>query len=130
MILDSSVPLAIIFGETGHEQFTKSIGAATTLRFSAASLLEASIVAERRNGDTGILWLDSLLRRSQVKIEPVTEEQALIARQAFSTYGKGRHPASLNFGDCFSYALAKSLGEPLLFKGDDFRKTDVLPALP
>jgi ribonuclease VapC len=72
----------------------------------------------------------SMLRESRIAIEPFTEEHAFLARQAFSDYGKGRHPAGLNFGDCFSCALAKATGEPLLFKGDDFRKTDVLPALP
>ena len=70
------------------------------------------------------------MRRAAISIEPVTVEQALLAREAFSDYGKGRHPAALNFGDCFSYALAKATGEPLLFKGDDFQKTDVIPALP
>ena len=73
---------------------------------------------------------DSFLRQARISIEPVTEEQAHIARQAYSIYGKGRHPAGLNFGDCFSYALAKSSGEPLLFKGEEFRKTDIVPALP
>lgn len=71
-----------------------------------------------------------MLRTSNIVIEPFTEEHAFLARQAFSDYGKGRHPAGLNFGDCFSYALAKSTGEPLLFKGEDFRRTDVIPALP
>jgi ribonuclease VapC len=71
-----------------------------------------------------------MLRQSSIAIEPFTERQAFLARQAFSDYGKGRHPAGLSFGDCFSYALAKATGEPLLFRGDDFRKTDVIPALP
>jgi ribonuclease VapC len=71
-----------------------------------------------------------MLRESRITIEPFTEEHAFLARQAFSDYGKGRHAAGLNFGDCFSYALAKATGEPLLFKGDDFRKTDIIPALP
>jgi ribonuclease VapC len=75
-------------------------------------------------------FLESLLRRASISIESVTVEQALPAREAYSDYGKGRHPAGLNFGDCFSYALAKATGEPLLFIGDDFRKTDVIPALP
>jgi ribonuclease VapC len=71
-----------------------------------------------------------MLRESRITIEAFTVEHAFLARQAFSEFGKGRHPAGLNFGDCFSYALAKATGEPLLFKGDDFRKTDVIPALP
>jgi ribonuclease VapC len=69
------------------------------------------------------------VRRAGIKIEPVTQDQALLARQGFSDYGKGRHPAGLNFGDCFSYALAKSTGDSLLFKGEDFRQTDVRPAM-
>ena len=73
---------------------------------------------------------EALFREARIQIEPVTAEQALLARQGYSDYGKGRHPAGLNFGDCFSYALAKATGEPLLFKGEDFRQTDIQPALP
>ncbi len=87
-------------------------------------------MAEGRGGDLGVRQCDSFFRNSKVLVEPVTEDQALLARQAYSDYGKGRNPAGLNFGDCFSYALAKALGEPLLFKGDDFRQTDIQPALP
>jgi len=130
MILDASVPLAIIFGEAGNEELAQAVASASIRKFSAGSLLEASIVAESRKGDTGVRWLDLFLHRASVSIEPFTEDQALLARQAYSEYGKGRHPAGLNFGDCFSYALAKTTGEPLLFKGDDFRKTDITPALP
>ena len=72
----------------------------------------------------------SFLQETRIIIEPVTEEQAFLARQCYSDYGKGRHPAALNYGDCFSYALAKAMDEPLLFKGDDFRKTDVVSAIP
>jgi ribonuclease VapC len=98
-------------------------------RISAASFVEASIVAESRLGDQGLRQCDSFFRTSRISIEPVTEEQALLARQAYSDYGEGRHPAGLNLGDCFAYALAKSTGEPLLFKGDDFLQTDIQPAL-
>jgi len=87
------------------------------------------MVAESRIGDQGLLQCDSFFRTSRVSVEPVTEEQALLARQGYSDYGKGRHPSGLNFGDCFSYALAKSTGEPLLFKGEDFRQTDIQSAL-
>lgn len=87
------------------------------------------MVAESRSGDAGIRQREALFRIARIAIQAVTEEQAYIASQAFSTFGKGRHPAGLNFGDCFSYALAKATGEPLLFKGDDFRKTDVRAAL-
>jgi ribonuclease VapC len=130
VILDTSAVLAIVLGEPGAEVFVNAIASATPCRISAASFLEASIIAESRIGDQGIRQVDSFFRSSGISVEPVTEEQALLARQGYSDYGKGRHPASLNFGDCFAYALAKSTGEPLLFKGDDFRQTDVQPALP
>jgi ribonuclease VapC len=130
MILDTSAALAIAFGEPGYEQFVQAVSLALPRRMSAASFLEASMVADSRKRDTGVLLLDSFLRTSAVRIEPVSEQHALIARQCYFDFGKGHHPAGLNFGDCFSYALAKATGEPLLFKGDDFRKTDVIPALP
>jgi ribonuclease VapC len=130
VILDSSAVIAIIFGEPGYEDLARIIALEDRSRLSAGSLVESSIVAESLAGDRGIRLLDSFLHRSSIIIEPVTEEQALLARQGYSDFGKGRHPAGLNFGDCFSYALSKATGEPLLFKGDDFRKTDVVPALP
>jgi ribonuclease VapC len=129
MIIDTSAALAVVLGEPGFEVFASAISASATRRISAASFLEASIVAETRAGDRGLRQFDSFIRESEPAIEPVTHEHALIAREGFSNYGKGRHPAGLNFGDCFAYALAKSTGEPLLFKGEDFRQTDVLPAL-
>jgi ribonuclease VapC len=129
MIVDTSAALAVVLGEPGFEAFASAISASETRRISAASFLEASIVAETRAGDRGLRQFDSFIRESELAIEPVTHEHALIAREGFSNYGKGRHPAGLNFGDCFAYALAKSTGEPLLFKGEDFRQTDVLPAL-
>jgi ribonuclease VapC len=85
---------------------------------------------ESRAGDAAIRHFDALFRQARILIEPVTEEQALLARQGYSDYGKGRHAAGLNFGDCFSYALARATGEPLLFKGQDFSQTDIQPALP
>jgi len=129
MIVDTSAALAVVLGEPGFEAFASAISASETRRISAASFLEASIVAETRAGDRGLRQFDSFIRESELAIEPVTHEHALIAREGFSNYGKGRHPAGLNFGDCFAYALAKSTGEPLLFKGEDFRQTDVLSAL-
>jgi ribonuclease VapC len=129
MIVDTSAALAIVLGEPGFEVFATAISASETRRISAASFLEASIVAETRAGDRGLRQFDSFIRESELAVEPVTYEHALIAREGFSHYGKGRHPADLNFGDCFAYALAKSTSEPLLFKGGDFRQTDVLPAL-
>jgi ribonuclease VapC len=90
----------------------------------------ASVVVESRGGADARRFLESLLRRAAISVEPVTVQQAVLAREAFSDYGKGRHPASLNFGDCFSYALAKATAEPLLFKGENFGQTDVISALP
>lgn len=110
--------------------FDQAIVAAAAPRISAPTFVEVSIVIETRTGAQGVLLWETMLRESRMAIEPFTEEHAFLARQAYSDYGKGRHPAGLNFGDCFSYALAKSTGEPLLFKGEDFRKTDVIPALP
>jgi ribonuclease VapC len=129
MILDTSALVAVALREPGFEIFDEAI-AASPCRVSAPTFVEVSIVLETRTGAQGVLLWEAMLRRANVTIEPFTEEHALIARRAFADYGKGRHPAGLNFGDCFSYALAKATGEPLLFRGDDFRKTDVTPALP
>ena len=130
MIVDTSVVIAIIFGESDADVLARAISMAPSCRLSAGSFLEASILAESRSGDKGIRLLDSFLQESRAIIEPVTEEQGLLARQGYSDFGTGRHAAGLNFGDCFAYALAKATGEPLLFKGEDFRKTDIIPALP
>ncbi len=130
MILDTSAVLAIVLGEPGFEVFVDAIASAPSCRISAASFVEASILTESRIGDQGIRQCDSFFRTSRISVEPVTEDQALLARQGYSDYGKGRHPAGLNFGDCFAYALAKATGEPLLFKGQDFSQTDIQPALP
>lgn len=126
MIVDSSAILAILLSEEEADDFTERVLRAGVCRISAVSFVEASIIAESRGGDGSIRQLDALLRKVGIAVEPVSEEQALSARQAFSDFGKGRHPAGLNLGDCFSYALAKVAGEPLLFKGNDFRKTDVI----
>lgn len=125
MVIDSSAIIAILSNEPEAESIAEAIAADPIRLMSAASLLEVAIVIEARYGEAGGDKLDQLLQTGQIKIEPVTVEQAEVARRAFRTYGKGRHPAALNFGDCFSYALAKILGEPLLFKGDDFSKTDL-----
>ena len=95
---------------------------------SVANLIETSLVIESRFGAEGSRDLDLLVERARIELVPVDLEQLRIARRAFSRFGKGRHPAALNFGDCFAYALARSLGEPLLFKGDDFAKTDLATA--
>ena len=129
MILDRSAVLAILFREPGFEAFEKAVADAPSCRISAASFVEVSIVLESRAGDAAMRQLDALIRQARIIVEPVTEEQALIARQGFSDYGKGRHPAGLNFGDCFAYALAKSTGELLLYKGEGFSQTDIQSAL-
>jgi ribonuclease VapC len=130
VILDTSAVLAVVLGEPGFEVLVDAISSAPVCRISAASFVEVSIVAENRIGDQGLRQCDSFFRTSRISVEPVTEDQALLARQCYSDFGKGRHPAGLNFGDCFAYALAKATGEPILFKGEDFRQTDIQPALP
>jgi ribonuclease VapC len=129
MILDTSALAAILFGEPEATLFTQLIHAADRCLISAANFLELSIVIEGQIGPDAGRQCDIFIRRAGIVIEPFTVEQAHLARQAFLDFGKGRHAAGLNFGDCFSYALAKITGEPLLFKGDDFNKTDILSAL-
>ena len=130
MIVDTSALLAIIFAEPQFEVYARAISDSASCRISAVSFVELSIVAESRAGDAGVRQCEVLLHESGISIEPLTEQQANLARRAYSEYGKGRHAAGLNFGDCFSYALARYSGEPLLFKGDDFSKTDVKSAIP
>ena len=130
MVIDSSALVAILLGEPELEQFNSLIDADSVRLVSAASLLEASIVLESRKDVPVFMPLDDFIRSARCVIMPVTEEQVGIGRNAYRIYGKGRHPAGLNFGDCFSYALAKVTGEPLLFKGSDFALTDVTPAAP
>jgi len=125
MVLDTSAVLAILQDEPERRAFNEAIESADSRSLSLASLVEVSIVIEARYGAAGVRHLDRLLDRAGVSVVPVDVEQGKVARQAFSRFGKGRHAAGLNFGDCFSYALAQVLGEPLLFKGDDFSRTDV-----
>lgn len=129
MIVDSSAILAVLFAERDAAVYARAIGAAETCRISAATFVEVAVVVDAQTKSTGGRQLDAFLRRAGITIESVTEEQAHLARQAYADFGKGRHPAGLNFGDCFAYALAKASGEPLLFKGNDFAKTDVVDAL-
>lgn len=121
MVLDTSVIVAVILEEDGFEELALKIGDAETREISAVSYMEASMVLITKRGDGIEAILDKVLAEAEIAIVPVSVTQAQIARQAFRDYGKGRHPAGLNFGDCFSYALAKSHGESLLFKGNDFR---------
>ena len=126
MIIDTSALLAILQDEPERRAFNEAIEMADSRRVSAATFVEASIVIEARVGASGLRTFDRFLERADIKITPVDVEQALCAREAFVRFGKGRHPAGLNFGDCFAYALAKVLSEPLLFKGDDLARTDVM----
>lgn len=125
MVIDTSALLAVALHEDEAERFLDAMGEVETRLISAASVLEAGIVIESRRGRAAGDALDDLIMLLSLEIEPVTAEQAGIARLAYRTYGKGHHPAGLNFGDCFAYALAKATGQPLLFKGDDFAQTDV-----
>ncbi len=129
MIVDTSAIIAVLLAEPDAERYSRAIEEADITRLSAATFVETAIVVESHDTVFGGRQLDAFIRRAQIVIEPVTEEQAHIARQAYEDYGKGRHKAGLNFGDCFAYALARVTGEPLLFKGRDFRLTDVAPAL-
>ena len=125
MIIDSSAVLAVLFGEADAETYEKSIATASPCRMSVANVLETSIVVESRGGAAAGHELDVFLERAGIELIPVTIEHLEAARQAWRHFGKGNHPAALNFGDCFAYALAKVENEPLLFKGDDFARTDV-----
>lgn len=130
MIVDSSALVAILRDEPEAAACLRAIYAAGQCRISAANFLEAAIVIDAGRSPVASRRLDDLLRESGIAIEPVTEAQARIAREAYRDFGRGSdHPAQLNFGDCFAYALARQSGEPLLFKGDDFTHTDVTPAL-
>lgn len=129
MVIDTSAVVAILRQESGAESLLSRLTAAGSRRISAASLLETAIVLESKSGERGGEQLDLFLARAHIEVEPVTAEQVRVARKAWRRYGKGGgHPARLNFGDCFSYALAHSLGEELLYKGADFAHTDVAGA--
>ncbi len=129
MIIDTSAVLAILFAEDDAERYASAIAGVEVRLMSAANYLEAGIVIDNQIGATAGRQFDALVSRADVRVETVSREHADIARQAYLDFGKGNHPARLNFGDCFAYALSKSSGLPLLFKGDDFSKTDILPAL-
>jgi ribonuclease VapC len=128
MVIDSSALVAILLGEAGADRFTGALNEAPSLLMSAASVLETSMVIDSRLGDAAAKILDRWLETTPIEIVVVTRHQIEVAREGFRRFGKGRHPAGLNFGDCFSYALAKVSGESLLYQGDDFSKTDISPA--
>jgi ribonuclease VapC len=125
MVIDSSALLAILQREPERRSFIEAIESADSARISVASFVETSIVVESRYGAEGLRDLDRFIARASIELVPVDQEQGQLARSAFSRFGKVRHRAGLNFGDCFAYAAAIGLREPLLFKGDDFMYTDV-----
>jgi ribonuclease VapC len=128
MVLDTSAIVAVLFDEPERDAFVHKIASAPRRLLSAGSLIESSIVVEARRGEAAGRELDLLLHRADVQVVAVDEEQALLARAAWRRYGKGHHSAGLNFGDLFAYALARASGEDLLFKGDDFSRTDIARA--
>lgn len=131
MIVDTSALVAILKEEPDADLFTRALAIADSALMSAANFVEVAMVIDGRRDAVASHQLDNLITYTRIGIEPVDEAQARVARQAFRDYGKGSgHPAMLNFGDCFSYALASVTGQPLLFKDDDFGHTDIRSALP
>jgi len=130
MIVDTSALIAILRDEPEAAACAEAFEAAPCRRISAASFVEAAIVIDGSRDPVASRRFDDLVKEAQLVIEAVTDVQARIAREAYRDFGRGSgHPARLNFGDCFAYALARATGEPLLFKGDDFVHTDIAPAL-
>ena len=125
MVIDTSALVAILLGEPEAEPFALAIAGDPKRLISTFTALETAIVIEAKKGESGGRELDLLLHQARIEMVPMTAEQFEIARSAWRRYGKGRHPAGLNIGDCCSYALAKCADEPLLFKGDDFSQTDI-----
>lgn len=125
MVVDSSVLIAILQKEPERVAYIQAISSSPSTLLAAPTLVEAAMVAEKRKGDVGRGELDQLIRKSGLTIVAFDEAQAELARIAWRTYGRGRHPAALNFGDCFSYALAKHMNDTLLYKGNDFALTDI-----
>ncbi len=129
MVVDTSALVAVLLGEPERDPLIALLAEAEDPLISAATLVEASIVMLAKTGDAGLTDLDELLAAVAVRCVAVDSVQAYLARDAFARFGKGRASAGLNFGDCFSYALAKATARPLLFKGSDFSDTDITPAL-
>jgi ribonuclease VapC len=131
MILDTSAIIAILRDESEAMSYALAISDATTRRVSAVNFVESAVIIDASRDPIATRRFDDFIREASISIEPVTEIQAQIARAAYRDFGKGSgHPARLNFGDCFAYALAKDSGEPLLFKGREFAHTDIVAALP
>lgn len=128
MVIDASAVIAVLTGEAGSDRCVRALNEAESLQMSAASVLEVAMAVESRYGDIGRRRFDKWLETSPVEVMVVTRDQVEMAREGFRRFGKGRHPAALNFGDCFSYGLAMALAESLLFCGRDFSRTDVRAA--
>lgn len=128
IVVDTSALFAIVTGEHESQRCIEALVRESEILVSAATLVEAGIVLEGRRGATAVAELDLLVERQQMSVVPVDAVHVAMARQGFRLYGKGRHPAALNFGDCFSYALARLSAAPLLFVGDDFARTDIAAA--
>ena len=128
MIVDTSAIVAIVLSEPESEAFEKAILAGDTVSMSAANHLELTITMARKGGPELLRAADATLEQLAIEILPVTVEDGRIAREAFLRFGRGFHPAALNYGDCFAYAAAKARGRPLLYKGDDFARTDIASA--
>jgi ribonuclease VapC len=130
LIVDTSALVAILKAEPDADLFIRALLVADVAQMSAASFVEVAMLIDGRRDAVASHQLDNLMTHAGIRIRSVDEAQAIVARQAFRDYGKGSgHPARLNFGDCFSYALASVTGHPLLFKGDDFGHTDITSAL-
>lgn len=129
MVVDSSAVLAVLFNEPERDAFADALSAAAVRLMSSVNVLEAAAVASSRKGPHGARELDLLLHRAEIEVTPFTPDHLRLAQEVYERYGKGRHPAGLNLGDCCAYALARYTGEPLLFKGIDFPRTDITPAL-
>ena len=129
MIVDTSAIVAILRAEPEAPSFARAMARAEVLRVSAVNYVEAAVVIDGSRSPIASRRFDDFIREAQFIVEPTTPEQARVAREAYRDFGKGSgHRAQMNFGDCFAYALAKAKSEPLLFKGDDFRHTDIEPA--
>jgi ribonuclease VapC len=129
MVVDTSALLAIFLAEPERRQFLGAITQDDKRYISAANVLETGIVLEARRGESAGREFDLFLHLAKLEVVPVDLDQVETARVAWRKYGKGRHPAGLNFGDCFAYALAKVMDQPILFKGDDFTHTDIFPVI-
>jgi len=125
VVIDTSALCAVLLDEPERHHFNELIASRPVRLISTGTYLETAIVIQARFGEKGMVSLQLYLSSAGIEIPAFDIEQAEIAAGAYSSFGKGKHPAGLNFGDCMSYALAKQTGEPLLFKGDDFRKTDI-----